>query len=195
MFRASAGAFSAMASRLQTPASGFSSSIAIVFAQVTPTRRPVKEPGPWLTAIRSTSRRLSQPAAAITWSTSDMSMRPCSMPRSREFSASTVSSRQAATDPIGPLLSIPSTFMSASLFNQPPRRQERQERQERQIYVPKRIHPWRSWRLGGSKMRQVNFPATRRPGSRGTSRAPCSASPRTRAPARSPRRCRRRPGR
>ena len=46
-----------MASRVETPAQGLSSAIAMPFTQETPMRTPVKEPGPAVTANRSTCSR------------------------------------------------------------------------------------------------------------------------------------------
>ena len=58
-------AVQAMASRVETPAQGFSPGQARPLAAATPMRSPVKEPGPAATAIRSISSNAAPQLSSI----------------------------------------------------------------------------------------------------------------------------------
>ena len=85
-------------------------------AHVTPTRSPVKEPGPSLTAIASMSVFRTR-ASFTTVSTPVMMSLACRAPSGKVYHAMTSPSLQIATLPILPLVSIPIIVISGQCYS------------------------------------------------------------------------------
>jgi len=88
----------------------------VEYAQVTPTRSPVYEPGPTSTAIRSMSPGF-QPISFSVVLMAGINSFPCCMPAPKSFAMIICLFSQTAMPPISPDVSIPSTFIDLCLRN------------------------------------------------------------------------------